>query len=163
MPLLKMISITHLIIWTLLGVSFLLLGFFDHEDKSFVGLVISPVFISLAALSYKSFKLHSKNIGRSLFFLFVPTLMMVICFLLVMFQFLFAESSSIKINGVVVTVLFPLLSVLYFKLLWQNFRPSVKTYGKWWFCFYQIYFRWIAVITPKSCKCVNYVTPAGII
>lgn len=130
MPLLKLISITHLIIWSLLGISFLLVGLFDPDDKSIVGLVISPVFISLAVLSWKSYRFHSENIARSLLFLFVPTSMMVLFFLFVMYLLFLADSPSIKINGVVVTILFPLISVVYFKLVWQNYRSSVKSDGK---------------------------------
>ena len=123
----KILTLGKMILWSLIGFVFLLIGLTSSDDKSFIGIVLFPVFLSLFLISLKAHKMKDSKPNRSLLLLFIPSIVMfgigIYLLKLIIFQ-----TSEIYINGVVFCFVFLSLSFLYVKLAIENREKIIKEF-----------------------------------
>lgn len=123
----KILTLGNMILWSLIGFVFLLIGLTSSDDKSFIGIVLFPVFLSLFLISLKAHKMKDSKPNRSLLLLFIPSIVMfgIGIYLLKLIIF---KTSEIYINGVVFCIVFLSLSFLYVKLAIENREKIIKEF-----------------------------------
>ena len=121
MKLIKILTYSNMIVWSFTGFVFLVIGLTSSEERSFLGIVIFPIFLSLFLISFKAHKQLRSNIYRSLLYLFIPSLIMLVISLYLLKVIVF-QNDAVFINGYFFCFLFLILSRIYIKLAMENKR-----------------------------------------
>ena len=119
MNLFKIITYSYLIIWAMLGLVFLMIGLTSHDERSFIGIVLFPVFFALFLISLKAYKVHTSNFHRSLLLLGIPSFLMMITGIYLLKVIIF-QTNNIYINGYIFCFIFLLLPILYIRIAFEH-------------------------------------------